>query len=148
VLTRNLFGVVLSLGLGLGHWHGALAQGFDLDGLRWERRPLLVFAPSAEAPLALELRGALGRADMGLFDRDMIVIEVYGDDSARADGAALPSGTVARLRERFEVAAAEELVLLLGKDGGEKLRTTSPDLDAIFSLIDTMPMRRREMNNR
>jgi len=148
VLTRNLLGVVLSFGLSLGHWHGALAQGFDLDGLRSERRPLLVFAPSAAAPLALALRGALGRADVGLFDRDMIVIEVYGDDAARADGASVPSGTAAHLRQRFQVAATEELVLLLGKDGGEKLRTTSPDLEAIFRLIDNMPMRRREMNNR
>ena len=147
VLTRSLLGVVLSLGLGLGHWHGALAQGFDLDGLRWERRPLLVFAPSAEAPLALALRGALGRADIGLFDRDMIVIEIYGEDSARADGASLPTGTAVHLRQRFAVAATGELVVLLGKDGGEKLRTTSPDLEEIFGLIDTMPMRRREMNN-
>ena len=147
VLTRGLLGVVLSLGLGLGHWHGALAQGFDLDGLRWERRPLLVFAPSAEAPLAVALGAALGRADVGLFARDMIVIEVYGDDSAQADGAPLPTGTAAHLRQRFAVAATDELVVLLGKDGGEKLRTTSPDLDAVFSLIDTMPMRRREMNS-
>ena len=152
VPTRNLLGLVLSLGLGLvldlGQGHGALAQGFDLDGLRWERRPLLVFAPSAEAPLAVALRAALGRADLGLFDRDMIVIEVYGDDSAQADGASLPSGTSAHLRQCFDVAATEELVVLVGKDGGEKLRTASPDLDAIFSLIDTMPMRRREMNDR
>jgi hypothetical protein len=148
VPARSLLGLVLSLGLGLGQGHGALAQGFDLDGLRWERRPLLVFAPSAEAPLAVALRAALGRADLGLSDRDMLVIEVYGDDSARADGASLPTGAPAHLRQRFAVAATEELVVLLGKDGGEKLRTSSPDLDAIFSLIDTMPMRRREMNDR
>ena len=149
VLTRNLLGLVLSLGLGLGHWHGALAQGFDLDGLRWERRPLLVFAPSAEAPLALALRDALGRADVGLFDRDMIVIEVYGDDSARADGASLPSGygcppapTLRRWRRRRSLSSS--WVRTAGRSSGP----TSPDLDAIFSLIDTMPMRRREMNNR
>ena len=124
--TRNLLGLVLSLGLGLGHWHGALAQGFDLDGLRWERRPLLVFAPSPKTPLALALRDALGRADIGLFDRDMVVIEVYGDDAARADGASLPTGTAAHLRQRFAVAATDELVVLLGKDGGEKLRTDLP----------------------
>ena len=148
VLIRSLLGVVLSLGLGVGHWQDALARGFDLGGLRWERRPLLVFAPSADAPLAVTLGAALGGADAGLFDRDMIVIEVYGDDLARADGTPLPSGTAANLRQRFAVAATEALVVLLGKDGGAKLRTASPDLDAIFSLIDTMPMRRREINNR
>ena len=148
VPTRNLLALTLTLGLFLGQGQSALAQGFDLDGLRWERRPLLVFAPSAEAPLALALRDALGRADAGLFDRDMVVIEVYGNDAARADGAPLPSGTAARLRQRFGVAATQELVVLVGKDGGEKLRTASPDLDAVFRLIDTMPMRRREMGDR
>ena len=40
-------------------------------------------------------------------------------------------------------------MLLVGKDGGEKLRTTEvPDLAAVFGLIDGMPMRREEMRER
>ena len=36
-------------------------------------------------------------------------------------------------------------VLLIGKDGGEKYRTSEiPDLAEMFALIDTMPMRRAE----
>ena len=38
-------------------------------------------------------------------------------------------------------------ILLIGKDGGEKLRSHEiPDLDTLFALIDGMPMRPREMS--
>ena len=40
-------------------------------------------------------------------------------------------------------------VLLIGKDGGVKLRSTEPvSTDELFALIDSMPMRRREMEER
>ena len=38
-------------------------------------------------------------------------------------------------------------VLLIGKDGGVKLRGDELDVQRIFDLIDTMPMRIREMKN-
>ena len=38
-------------------------------------------------------------------------------------------------------------LLLLGKDGGVKLRSSTASLEDVFSLIDTMPMRRREMRD-
>ena len=40
-------------------------------------------------------------------------------------------------------------VILIGKDGGVKLRSAEPvSAEAIFGLIDGMPMRQREMRNR
>jgi hypothetical protein len=40
-------------------------------------------------------------------------------------------------------------VVLIGKDGGEKLRREEGGtLREIFGLIDTMPMRRREMQGK
>ncbi|WP_202405758.1 MULTISPECIES: DUF4174 domain-containing protein [Halomonadaceae] len=36
-------------------------------------------------------------------------------------------------------------VVLIGKDGGVKQRSRGLDVAGIFSLIDTMPMRQREM---
>jgi len=50
------------------------------------------------------------------------------------------------LRKRYRVAKGDTTVILVGKDGGEKLRTGDlADLERIFRLIDSMPMRRREM---
>ena len=38
-------------------------------------------------------------------------------------------------------------VVLIGKDGGEKLRVNAvPDLQSIYEVIDGMPMRSREMD--
>jgi hypothetical protein len=38
-------------------------------------------------------------------------------------------------------------VVLIGKDGGEKLRVNNiPDLQTIYAVIDGMPMRGREMS--
>jgi len=40
-------------------------------------------------------------------------------------------------------------VVLVGKDGGEKLRRgAAVDIDEIFSVIDAMPMRQREMEEK
>lgn len=39
-------------------------------------------------------------------------------------------------------------VLLIGKDGGIKNRSSTLDLGRLFALIDTMPMRQAEMGDR
>ena len=70
------------------------------------------------------------------------------------DGAALHTNHTASLdetlRERileryFTPAPGDTAVLLIGKDGQVKSRSTDLDLEATFGLIDLMPMRRREM---
>lgn len=52
-------------------------------------------------------------------------------------------------RERYGVAASEYAVILVGRDGGEKLRRASPiSAEELFATIDEMPMRRRELRDR
>jgi hypothetical protein len=53
------------------------------------------------------------------------------------------------IAERFGLADAGFTLLLIGKDGGEKLRSgevVSPD--RLIRLIDSMPMRKDEMRRR
>ena len=58
------------------------------------------------------------------------------------------SGDYERLRHKFSIADHPEFkLLLIGKDGKEKLSTNSGDLKAIFSVVDSMPMRKREMHS-
>ncbi len=53
-----------------------------------------------------------------------------------------------RLRHKFSIADHPEFnLLLIGKDGKEKLSTNSGDLKAIFSVVDSMPMRKKEMHS-
>jgi hypothetical protein len=52
------------------------------------------------------------------------------------------------MRHHFKVEPAEFLVILIGKDGGEKLNSRTPvPVDQLERLIDSMPMREREQQN-
>lgn len=117
------------------------AEAVHLDGYAWSRRPLLVFARSREA-LATH-RARWDDAAAGLEERDMVVLEIVGDD-VHVDGDVVGSG--AALRERFSPTPPLTQVLI-GKDGGEKLRGSSLGPDEVFATIDRMPMRRREMKD-
>jgi len=55
----------------------------------------------------------------------------------------------AAVRERFRVERADFTVILVGKDGGEKLRDSKPlPFARLQATIDAMPMRRQEMKER
>ena len=106
----------------------------DLDAYRWENRPVLIFAASADDPDYRTQRDALEGAAEGLRDRAIVVLS----DTRPGDGGAL--------RRRLGPRGFE--LLLFGKDGGLKLRETRPvSAEALFATIDAMPMRRREMSD-
>ncbi len=51
------------------------------------------------------------------------------------------------LFKKYSVDTARFTVVLIGKDGLEKYRTNKlMNTDQLFSIIDAMPMRQREMN--
>ena len=129
----------------------ALAQEADpLAPYRGDYRPLLVFSPPAD-PRLMEQTDALDAARAGLIERDQVVLIAVGTGARTIEmrGGAVTQGAAPdneALRARFGVAAEEFAVILVGKDGGEKLRTDevlSPT--RLFTTIDAMPMRRREM---
>lgn len=124
------------------------APAGPLEGLTWTTRPLLIFAPAAEHPQARRLRAQLQRTHDDFAARDMALVEVYGTGPARLDGRSLTPNSGRELRRNYQVDPDELALILVGKDGGEKLRAgTGVDIGAIYSLIDTMPMRRREMRD-
>jgi len=109
---------------------------FSLDALRWEKRPLVVFAPAAGDPRLKRQLAAVEAARAGFDKRDMELVVVPGLMTAIQPG----------LRRRFDVGEDEFVVLLIGKDGGVKRRETKPvALGPVFKQIDGMPMRQREM---
>ena len=62
------------------------------------------------------------------------------------NGAPLTEGAVERLRRGFAPSAEPFAVVLVGKDTGVKMRRREPvAAGELFSIIDAMPMRRREM---
>ena len=65
------------------------------------------------------------------------------------DAAPLDRQMAISIREQFAVPPQDYTVVLVGKDGGVKLkRDEYVSLAAVFGLIDSMPMRQNEMRQR
>ena len=95
---------------------------------------LVVVVARADDARAAQQHAVLMRDAAALRARDVLVQDVT-PEAARRDRPELGVGAGAT----FEV-------LLVGKDGGVKLRRDAPVATSeITRLIDTMPMRRREM---
>jgi hypothetical protein len=115
----------------------------DIASLRWNYRVILVHA---REPLASRAVVNLHEFAAGIEERD-IAWFVLDDTGLRSNY----DGTLGEtLRERlmtdyFSPVPSEPVVLLIGKDGGVKSRSSDLDLEATFGLIDQMPMRRQEM---
>lgn len=114
----------------------AFGAGDPLAPYRWRSRVLVALAPSpADAALAAQRRLFAGLG-VAARERDLVLVEAT-DDTPR--GAAL--------RRRFGGEGFR--AVLIGKDGGEKLSAAEPlGADALFPLIDSMPMRQDEMSRR
>ena len=120
-----------------------------LQQFLWENRPLVIFAPNDTDTRLLNQRAMLVAHIEGLRARDMVVIAVIGDERAMPELGPSPQASADAFRSRFDVAASDFTVVLVGKDGTEKARATNPVLpEAVFEIIDRMPMRQREMRER
>nr|WP_314687844.1 DUF4174 domain-containing protein [uncultured Pantoea sp.] len=105
----------------------------SLDGYRWQQRPVVIFAPSAQDADYVRQLTLLQQHQQALRERDMVVLS----DTRPADNGVL----------RKELNPAGFEIVLVGKDGGMKLRQTRPvSAEALLSLVDSMPMRQAGQN--
>ena len=124
----------------------AQAAAAELSDYLWQRRPLLVFAPTESDPRLVETVRSVEASRCDFADRDMVLGRIVSDGTSTLDGHIVDAGQAKRLMSEFGIGANKFSVVLIGKDGGEKLRVNAvPDLQAIYDVIDGMPMRGREM---
>ncbi|MEO1170855.1 MAG: CIA30 family protein [Myxococcota bacterium] len=120
---------------------GVYSQTVSLDDYRWEKRVLVVNGAGHEDE---RVRQQLERVDAAAFqsaERDLEIITLLGSRQNPQ--------WVSTLRKSLNVNGDEFTVLLVGKDGSVKLRRSEVTaLGEIHALIDTMPMRQREMSER
>jgi hypothetical protein len=116
---------------------------------QWQNRLLLIFAPSGDYPAYRFLADELRRQQDGVYDRDVLVFSLLEKGQSRLGDDRLDQATGEALRRRFSIKQGTFAVILIGKDGGEKLsREEGTTLREIFRLIDTMPIRQREMRRK
>lgn len=125
------------------------AEADGLASLRWQYRPLLLFTPSQHDPRLSRQTTRLADDAEGLADRRLAVLIVEPSRVFTTFGAPAPQAEAETLRRRFRVPDDAFLVVLVGLDGGEKLRLDEPvTTRQLFATIDGMPMRRRELLER
>ena len=123
----------------------AQAMAAELSDYLWERRPLLLFAPTDSDPRLVETMRRIEASRCDFAERDMVLGRILTDGTSTLDGRVLDSNQAQRLVSKFGISTDSLIVVLIGKDGGEKLRVADvPDLQAIYDVIDGMPMRARE----
>ena len=117
-----------------------------LDAHRGEHRLFLIFAASSgDEGFARQDRLLEGSGD-GFAERDLVRGDLFEDGTGSLDGETASAGDVAAVRERFGVEPGRFRALLVGKDGTVKHRFEEPvGPGEIYALVDSMPMRRREM---
>ena len=120
----------------------------DLSRYRWRHRLLLIFSPSAQTPAFQELAHQVTQQREGVADRDLLVFSLISDGQSRVGENVLTRQAAENMRGRFQVTPDEFRVVLLGKDGTVKLSETEIKLSDVFALIDSMPMRQREMREK
>ncbi len=109
-----------------------------LGALRGKSRVLVLYAPTAEHPEYVKQLRLLADTEAGLAERDLVQI-VRTDEK-------MDAGTRDYLQRELNVPAGAFNVLLIGKDGGVKYRSTkATDPKQLFETIDAMPMRQSEM---
>ena len=118
-----------------------------LADYQWKKRLILLFAPQADYPLRQEQNELLRSDQPGLDDRDLLIFEVLPNEVLSATSEEAESAE--KLRERYRVNSEDYMVLLIGKDGSEKLRSDGlVTLNELYTLIDAMPVRREEMRRK
>jgi len=116
---------------------------------RGKDRLLLIFSPELRDARLTEQTLDIQRNRAGLLERDMVVYRVVMNGESNCDGSVIDDRTAREIRSQFGVPDQAFQVILVGKDGTVKLRRLTPTpLRQVFSLVDSMPMRRREMRER
>ncbi|MGX9356626.1 DUF4174 domain-containing protein [Roseobacteraceae bacterium S113] len=111
------------------------AEDVELSALLWAKRPIIVFADSEADPRFVQQMQFIERELEALSERDVVVITDTD-----------PS-TLSPLREKLRPRGF--MMVLIGKDGGVKLRKPLPwSVREISRTIDKMPMRQQEIRDR
>ena len=130
--------------------------------LRGRYRPLLVFAPASSEAFCQQVR-VLADHRSELHDRDVAIYYLVAHNAAGSTRCQLPAPDLNTFAEPklpgsnggshlFRTNKVDPnlfTVILIGKDGGKKLRARRPiSFEELRDTIDAMPMRQRETRQR
>lgn len=141
-----LIAIAVIMAMAFGAEAGQEGNGLDLNRFKWKNRLLFLFGPDRQTEALADLQKEIQQRQAGVADRDLVVFEIVENGQSRMNGTEIAPQTAEALRQRFAAPPNRFSAVLVGKDGGVKMkRNDRVRLDEIFQLIDAMPMRQQEM---
>lgn len=115
----------------------------------WQKRVVVIFSPDRNQDTLKDQIAILEGHKTGLDERDIVTWIVVDKDYVLVDGKTMPHLATPPIYKHFNLDRRDYTFMLLGKDGDPKLQTSEiVSAKDLFSLIDEMPMRKREERNR
>jgi len=122
-------------------WAEAIQSLHSLSELKWKNRLILIDAGNDPKTCQDEL--SLMEAE--IIDRDIVWFVVSQTSITSNFNGRLTEELADNIRQQLH--DHNSAVLLIGKDGGVKATDTQLRLHKLFSEIDSMPMRQRELQS-
>ena len=118
----------------------------SLSQHEWENRVILLFAPDFQNQTLKQQLGFFQKNKKGLADRKLIVYQITREE-VKKDGKLLKENSeLSSSFNQFKVNKNEFTFILIGLDGGEKMRSSEViSREKLLSKIDRMPMRQAEI---
>lgn len=121
----------------------------DLSEYRWKNRLVFLFAPSETDSAYQRMKDQIQELQPDLDERDVVLFRIFENGKSRVDDSLLGKSAADALRKKYDIKTGALTLVLVGKDGSEKLRQKGDiDFQTVFDRIDAMPMRQREMRQR
>jgi len=119
----------------------------ELSSHQWKDRLVIILTTENSKSLHQEQIKIFQDNLDGLEERKLVIYSVMPDQYKKGiDAESWINST--RLNDRYRQEGKEFEVLLLGLDGGVKLRQSEIlSIEKLFAIIDAMPMRRNELRN-
>ncbi len=120
-------------------------QANPLSGYQWKNRIIVMNVTTGKNTV----KTALKKARPDILDRDLVIIDISPKSDGIKNTVRPSAASIKALRSRLSLSGSDNQFVLIGKDSGIKARQKgSLNLQKFFALIDTMPMRKQEMQRK
>jgi len=124
-------------------------SGISLEDFRWKNRLVILTAPSTDDPSLKKQLELFRDEDEGLRERDLRIIRIHKGGQSFVDSSPLDPESARNILKAAGLDTGSFTFTLFGKDGTSKLSSPAPvSAEKLYSIIDRMPMRRREILER
>ena len=139
--------ILLLFVIRVSHMNNIETKIFSLDKYTWKNRVVLIVADES-GKLVGEQIEIFGRDEGGIVDRDLLIFKINTGQIQEVFGEkryTLPKD----LKDELKIDDNNFQFILIGKDGGVKLRSnTTVKSEKLYGIIDAMPMRQAEMRRK